>query len=136
LDSFKRFDYFGHPYNPKEDTKVKRHIAVILAIMFVAGMAQVAFSAAPSGKITITLGGAKTATFDHTAHVSRADGNCQKCHHKDAKGAEQKCSSCHTKTGKDGAIAGKKAFHAQCGACHKAKAKGPQYPKDCKVCHG
>jgi Class III cytochrome C family len=115
---------------------MKRHVAVVIAIVFVLGMFSIAVSAPPAGKITIKLSGVKDTTFDHVAHVTRAGGDCQKCHHKDAKGAEQKCTVCHTKEGKDGALPGKKAFHKQCGSCHKAQAKGPQYPKDCKVCHG
>jgi hypothetical protein len=114
---------------------VKKFVMVFLIVLVALSLAALAFSAAPKGKITVSVSGAKPATFDHDAHVTRA-GDCQKCHHKDAKGQGSKCTVCHTATGKDGAPAGKEAFHKSCGDCHKAQAKGPQYPKDCKVCHG
>jgi mono/diheme cytochrome c family protein len=107
----------------------------LIILVFLVGLVAVAVSAPPSGKITIKVGGAKDATFDHPAHVKIAGGKCATCHHKDAAGKEQKCTNCHTKDGKDGASAGKEMFHKKCGGCHKEQAKGPLFPKDCKVCH-
>ena len=114
---------------------MKKTIVMIMVIAFLFGLISIAVSAPPAGKVTIKLSGKKECVFDHGAHVAR-DGNCRSCHHKDAKGSEQKCTNCHTAEGKDGATPGKKAFHTKCGSCHKEKAKGPQYPKDCKTCHG
>ena len=113
---------------------MKRLLAVLLGALLLIGAVALAASTAPEGKITISTGGAKDAVFDHTAHVARAD-TCQKCHHKDAAGAEQKCTGCHTEDGKDGAPAAKTAFHKLCGGCHKEMGKGPQYPRGCKECH-
>jgi len=115
---------------------VKRSIILIMVVIFGLCLVTAAISATPpAGKITISLSDKKTCTFDHAAHVKLAD-NCQACHHKDAKGSEQKCTNCHTAAGgKDNAADGKKAFHKQCGDCHKAKGKGPQYPQDCAKCH-
>lgn len=116
---------------------MKRFMMLFLVTVFALSLAAIAMSAAaPAGKITITAGGAKKAEFDHAAHVTRVGSDCQVCHHKDAKGTGSKCTTCHTATGKDGAQPAKDAFHKQCGDCHKKSAKGPQYPKDCKVCHG
>ena len=113
---------------------MKKTLIILISVIFLIGLVQVAISGPPPGKITISVSGTKDATFDHAAHVSRV-ANCQECHHKDAKGSEQKCIVCHTVEGKDGAIPGKKAFHDKCGGCHKKEAKGPQYPKGCKECH-
>jgi hypothetical protein len=118
---------------------VKKFVMIFLIALAALGLAALAFSSSatpPAGKITISVSGAKPATFDHAAHVGRAGGDCQKCHHKDPKGQGSKCTACHTATGKDGATPGKEMFHKKCGDCHKTMAKGPQYPKDCKVCHG
>ena len=115
---------------------MKKPIIMAVVFFFLLGLISVAVSAPPAGKITIKLSGKKECVFDHTAHEAHAKNNCQTCHHKDAKGSEQKCTICHTAEGKDGASPGKKAFHANCGSCHKLEGKGPQYPKDCKACHG
>jgi hypothetical protein len=116
---------------------VKKFVVIFIIVLVSLGLAALAMSAAaPKGKLTIKSSGAKTATFDHDAHLTRAGGDCQKCHHKDAKGQGSKCTTCHTATGKDKAGPAKETFHKACGDCHKTAAKGPQYPKDCKVCHG
>ncbi len=114
---------------------LKKTAVILVSLAFSVGMISAAFSAQkPEGEIKVEITGAKPAYFDHSTHEKRAE-NCQVCHHKNEKGAEEKCTTCHTKEGKDEAVPGKKAFHTQCGGCHKKNAKGPQYPKDCKVCH-
>ena len=117
---------------------MKKFAIVFLVVLCALGLAALAFSASatpPKGKITVSVSGARPATFDHDAHVKNV-GDCQKCHHKDPAGKGSKCTACHTTTGKDGAPPGKDAFHKKCGDCHKAQGKGPLVTKDCKVCHG
>ncbi|MCZ7584619.1 MAG: cytochrome c family protein [Deltaproteobacteria bacterium] len=117
---------------------MKKFITLFLVVILSFAVAALVFAASntpPKGKITIGAGGKKPATFDHDAHLAVANKDCQVCHHKDEKGMGTRCSTCHTKAGKDGAKPAKEAFHKACGDCHKKEAKGPQYPKDCKVCH-
>ena len=115
---------------------MRKTLILVVAAVFLLGLVAVAVSAPPAGKITIKVGGTKDAAYDHPAHVKAALGKCQTCHHKNAPGKEEKCTVCHAKEGKDKAPAGKEMFHKFCTEkCHKAQGKGPQFPKDCKVCH-
>lgn len=109
-------------------------IALTVAAIMALSLATVALSEVPKGKIVISVGGKKDATYDHATHAAR-EATCQVCHHTDQKGKEQKCSVCHTVTGKDKAEPAKKAFHKRCGGCHKERSLGPLYPKNCKGCH-
>ena len=116
---------------------MKKFLMFSVVVLCSVGLVSLATSAsAPTGKITVSVSGKKPVQYDHPAHVERVQKDCQVCHHKDPKGQGSKCSTCHTETGKDGAGPGKETFHTQCGDCHKKSAKGPQYPKDCKTCHG
>lgn len=67
--------------------------------------------------------------FSHKNHENRAD--CQKCHHKNDSGKEEKCSVCHKNK-----FELKKAFHKNCSGCHFAVNKdGKTTTMKCVYCH-
>lgn len=116
---------------------MKKFVILFFSAVAILGLVSFAISSSstpPKGKITITMTGKKPATFDHSAHVKRTDGDCQECHHNDPPKQGSKCTECHTKEGKDDAPAGKDVFHKKaCKTCH-AKEK-PDKKFGCKVCH-
>lgn len=109
----------------------KAGFVLVLVLVTAFALVTLAISAQPVGKIKLDLTGKKSSDFDHTAHEKVVE-SCQKCHHKDAAGTEQKCLKCHTVEGTDKVIKAKDAFHKQCAGCHKSIKKGP---KSCKGCH-
>lgn len=106
-------------------------VAVIVAVVFAAGVAQ----AAPPDKMSIDkIKKTKAAVaYNHKAHSEKVK-ECKTCHHKDAPGKEQACSSatCHGAKAEGKKLDLKEAFHKQCKDCHKKEKKGPQ---KCDECH-
>ncbi len=118
---------------------MKKPLILLITTIFVFGLAAYALSEGektPEGKITFSISGKKAATFDHGAHIKRAD-DCKVCHHTSKSGEGTKCVECHTKAGKDGAPAGMATFHKKtCKFCHMKNKKAELiHPKGCKNCH-
>jgi len=86
--------------------------------------------------------------FDHKAHMTRAGGKCQTCHHaskpeKPLKAPQEACMDCHTRppqpgmtTGLPGAFHNPTATAGTCIDCHKTEnAAGKKAPTKCMECH-
>jgi len=86
--------------------------------------------------------------FDHKAHMVRAGGKCETCHHaskpeKPLKAAQEACMDCHTRppqagmtTGLPGAFHNPTATAGTCIDCHKkVDAEGKNAPTKCMQCH-
>lgn len=115
-----------------------RKVALIVAVLFVAGMIALAADI-PAGKETIKFETKMgTVTFPHKAHAEKV-GKCTECHHTTKEGeAVKPCSACHdAKEAKDKAPKLQDAVHKMCKGCHeKTVAAGKKAPsKDCKSCH-
>jgi hypothetical protein len=109
--------------------KLAAVLAAAMAMLFTAGTAM---AAAPDKPIVIKVI-QKTkppVTFEHARHK---DVKCQKCHHKDAEGKEQKCfaAKCHGAKAEGKMVELKEAFHQLCRECHKKEKKGQVKCEDC-----
>ena len=119
----------------------------VVALVLIAGVAEVVAKDAPKGPQAVTNYGDKpVATFNHDTHT---DIGCAKCHHNEGDG-KYKCGDCHKEFGKL-AKADKKmkkadkikkyhkeALHANCKGCHKKfnkKYKPKKAPTTCTKCH-
>ncbi|GBE14203.1 MAG TPA: cytochrome C [Proteobacteria bacterium] len=77
--------------------------------------------------------------FDHAEHAGTID--CQKCHHKDVKGAEKDCFDCHGVDPKANNFDkfSTNPFHILCRGCHsEMKQETPPKqtgPTRCSGCH-
>jgi predicted CXXCH cytochrome family protein len=104
---------------------MKRIVAVLLALAFLAAGSLVAI-AADKGPAEIKLEAKMgTVTFNHAAHQERVP-DCKTCHHKGVEAGA--CRSCHDGTK---APSMKDAAHKLCKDCHKEKGG----PTSCKDCH-
>lgn len=104
---------------------MKKFLILFVAITMVSSAAY-AVVAADNGPAEIKLPASMgEITFDHAGHQGRI-AECTTCHHQ---GAGTACRSCHD--AKPEAPTAKKAFHAQCKACHKEQSG----PTKCKECH-
>ncbi|MCL5966293.1 MAG: cytochrome c family protein [Deltaproteobacteria bacterium] len=105
-------------------------LAVVAAVVFSAGLV---ISAEAPEKITIDHVKKEKAAvvFPHKAHADRIK-NCQECHHKNAKGKEEKCFDCHKAKKEGDAPPLKEVVHKKCKGCHQKEKKGPT---KCAGCH-
>jgi len=109
--------------------KVAAFVALVVGLVFAFG---VAFAAPPDKTVIKEIQKVKApVAFNHKAHADFAKA-CNKCHHADAAGKEQKCSKCHGDKTEGKKVSLKEAFHTQCKACHQAEKKGPT---KCDACH-
>ncbi len=107
----------------KEVDAMKRFIAVLLTVSFLAVGAVVALAEGPAEvKFETKMG---DVTFPHETHQGFVS-DCTTCHHKGLEAGT--CKDCHDGTK---APKAKDAFHDLCKGCHKEK----NGPTGCKDCH-
>jgi len=105
---------------------MKRILAVLAAVAFLAIGATVV-TAADNGPETVTLEAKMgTVTFPHAAHQAKVE-DCTTCHHNGVEAGA--CRSCHGV--KPEAPKAKDAFHKLCKGCHKDMGG----PTSCRDCH-
>lgn len=109
------------------NVKYGKVIALIMALIFVAGLA---YAAAPE-KITLKANNGNV-TLNHKAHSAMKDVTCKTCHHTaTGTNVDKKCSDCH-KEKSEKIPSMKDAAHNTCKTCHTKLAKGPT---KCMECH-
>jgi uncharacterized membrane protein len=128
--------------------KVKKYLAVILAVIFLMLAAGVVLAAdEKKAQDTYTLKAPNGAVkFDHKKHSTSF--KCEQCHHaskpeKPNKTADQACTDCHTnpatapmKTKLQAAFHNPAAQSGTCIDCHKKQvAAGKKAPTKCTECH-
>ncbi len=106
---------------------MKRIIAVLLTVAFLAAGSMIAFAADPPAEAKFEAKNG-TVTFNHTLHQDKV-ADCATCHHAGVEAGT--CRSCHGVD--DAAPKMKDVAHKFCKGCHKDQ--GGNAPTKCNMCH-